>query len=77
MKWELAAAEGGVGLTFSHFTVKRDFVVGLCAGWHCFLDNLEGRDGYLEHGHIARVGHQLLLAAQLDPDAAHTVDLLE
>ena len=33
------------------------------------LDNLEGRDEYLEHGHIARVGHQLLLVAELDPDA--------
>ena len=32
-----------------------------------FLDNLEGRDGYIEHGHIARVGHQLLQVAHLDP----------
>ena len=42
-----------------------------------FLDNLEGRDGYLEHGHIARVGHQLLLAAKLDPDAERARRSLE
>ena len=42
-----------------------------------FLDNLEGQDGYVEHGHIARVGHQLLLAARLDPDTARARRSLE
>ena len=41
LKWELAAADRGVRLTFSHIAVKREFVIGLSAGWHCFLDNLE------------------------------------
>ena len=42
-----------------------------------FLDNLEGRDEYLEHGHIARVGHQLLLVAKLDHDARRARRSLE
>lgn len=42
-----------------------------------FLDNLEGRDEYLEHGHIARVGHQLLLVAKLDHDARRAHRSLE
>jgi len=33
-----------------------------------FLHNLEARSEYLELGHIARVGRQLLLAADLDTD---------
>jgi hypothetical protein len=33
-----------------------------------FLHNLEARSEYLELGHIARVGRQLLLAADLDAD---------
>jgi hypothetical protein len=32
------------------------------------LHNLEARDEYLELGHIARVGYQLLRIAELDPD---------
>jgi hypothetical protein len=32
------------------------------------LDNLEDHEAYLEPGHIARVGTQLLRAASLDPD---------
>ena len=42
-----------------------------------YLDNLEGRDEYLEHGHIARVGHQLLLVAKLDHDARRARRSLE
>ena len=42
-----------------------------------YLDNLEGRDEYLEHGHIARVGHQLLLVAKLDHDARRAHRSLE
>ena len=34
-----------------------------------FLDNLEGSgEEYVEHGHIARVGHQMLLLSDLDRD---------
>ena len=42
-----------------------------------FLDSLEGRGEYVEHGHIARVGHQLLLLAKLDPDARRARRSLE
>ncbi len=42
-----------------------------------YLDNLEGRDEYVEHGHMARVGHQLLLAAKLDPDVGRAQRTLE
>ncbi len=33
-----------------------------------FLDNLEARPDYVELGHVARVGTQLLRVARLDPD---------
>jgi hypothetical protein len=40
-----------------------------------FLDNLEGRPEYLELGHMARVGHQLLaLKDQLDPQQARSAE---
>ena len=40
IKWELAADGQGSRLVFSHFGVRPEFLTGLCAGWHCFLDNL-------------------------------------
>lgn len=40
VKWALQPADGAVVLQFSHIAVQPDFVAGLAAGWHCFLDNL-------------------------------------
>jgi hypothetical protein len=37
------------------------------------LDNLEANDGYLEPGHVARVGTQLLRIAALDADAGRAL----
>jgi hypothetical protein len=31
----------------------------------CFLDNLEGHETYIEPGHMARVGHQLLMVSDV------------
>lgn len=39
--WELSAIDQATRLVFSHLGVETKFVVGLSAGWHCFLDNLE------------------------------------
>ena len=41
VKWELSRPDETVRLDFSHVAVKREFLTGLCAGWHCFLDNLD------------------------------------
>lgn len=41
VKWEVAPQGKDARLIFSHFGVKPEFLTGLTAGWHCFLDNLE------------------------------------
>ena len=41
VKWALSPLDEAVVLEFSHIAVKPEFLTGLSAGWHCFLDNLE------------------------------------
>ena len=41
IKWELLSTDGILKLAFSHNGVRPEFVIGLSAGWHGFLDSLE------------------------------------
>ena len=41
VKWELEADANSTKVRFSHIGVRPELVVGLGAGWHAFLDQLE------------------------------------
>ncbi len=42
VEWRIAADLAGSRLHFSHIGVRPKFLAGLAAGWHAFLDQLEG-----------------------------------
>ena len=41
VKWELEAGKDDTRLRFTHSGVNHEHVIGLGAGWHCFIDQLE------------------------------------
>lgn len=41
IRWKLEQQEDRVLLKFSHSAVEEEFLIGLTAGWECFIDNLE------------------------------------
>lgn len=38
--WELIEEDNNTKLKFAHYGIERKFLVGICAGWQCFIDNL-------------------------------------
>ena len=42
VEWRIAGDLAGSKLHFSHIGVRPKFLAGLAAGWHAFLDQLEG-----------------------------------
>lgn len=41
IRWQLENVKGGTLIKLGHYGVEQQFLVGVAAGWQCFVDNLD------------------------------------